>query len=121
LYPAALDHQLFDRYALGLHRDGVLVRPGHHVGASAYHRLQCLGAAWKVDYLGSQPFVLEVAEAIRDGERQVVEQGLATDRYSNLWFFQRLGVCAQRETGKRTRKGDQEPAAHFHPPGNVIV
>ena len=58
----------------------MLVGAGHHVGAAADHRLQRARAAREVADAHVQALVLEVAQALGDGERQVVQRGLAADR-----------------------------------------
>ncbi|MNV76418.1 hypothetical protein D3C71_1697700 [compost metagenome] len=63
--------------ALGLHRQRVFEGARHDVGAATHHGLQGLGAAREVGDADVQPFVLEVAAGFRDGQRKVIDQGLA--------------------------------------------
>jgi hypothetical protein len=72
----------------------VFVRARHHVGTAADHGLQRLGATGKVDDLDVEPFFLEVAQALGDRQRQVVEQVLAPTAMVTLLFSGLPCACA---------------------------
>ena len=86
---AELDHRA-DVLALGLHADGVLVGAGDHVDRAADQRLQRLRAAAEIVDGDVEPLLLEVAEPLADGQRQIVERGLAADAEGDLLSLRRL-------------------------------
>ena len=79
-----------DVLALGLLRDRVLEGARHDIDAAADDRLQGARAAGKVEDLDVEAFGLEVAVALGDRQRQVVEQRLAADADLELRLFERL-------------------------------
>jgi hypothetical protein len=89
---AALQHEGAVGLALRLHGKGVLERARDHVGAAAHHGLQRLGAAGKVGDGDVQTLVLEVTARLGDGQRQVVDQGLAAHGDLDLGLLQLLGA-----------------------------
>ena len=95
-------HEALEVLTLGLHVQSVLVGPRYHIGAAAYHRAQCLRASRKVADLQVQTFLLEVAELLGDGERQVVQRGFAPDGDMDVFFLKRA-LCAD----ERRASGDQ--------------
>src|SRR6185369_1692407 len=62
----------------------------NHVRASAHQRLQRLGAAVEVRDLDLEALVPEIAVALRDRERQVVEEVLPPDGDRDLLLLRRL-------------------------------
>ena len=100
---AELDHRP-DVLALGLHADGVLVGAGDDVDRAADQRLQRLRAAGEIVDRHVEALLLEIAELLGDGQRQVVQQALAADAERDLLLLQRLrdgravpGRSAQRQ------------------------
>src|SRR5262249_37776186 len=102
-----LDHRA-DILALCLHADGVLVGAGNHVDRSANQRLQGLRAAAEIIDGDVEPLLLEIAEALADGQRQVIERILATHAKRDLVFLQCLATRHARQrkqNGKRSQQG----------------
>src|SRR6185312_10391753 len=75
---------------LRLLRDRMLVSAGHDVDAAAQKCLQGLGATGKVEDFDVEPFLLEIAVALGDRERQIVDKRLAADTDRELRFFEPL-------------------------------
>ena len=84
LHAAADQGEARDVLSALLHADGVLVGAGDHVGAAAHQGLQRLGAALEVVDLDVDACLLEEALALGDGQREVIEGGLAADREDHL-------------------------------------
>ncbi len=84
--------------------DGVLPRTRNDLGAAADHRLQRLGPTFEVADLNLETLVLEVAQAFGDGERQIVERGLAAHRDADLGLF-RLGLRLRVERQQQREGG----------------
>ena len=78
------------------------------------HRPQGLRAAGEVDDGQVQPFGLEVAALLGDGQRQVVQQVLAAHGQRDLGFVQGLGVQQGGGGQPGGGGGDQGAAAHEH-------
>jgi hypothetical protein len=57
-----------------LHVDRMLVRARHHVRAASDNRFKRAGSAGEIADPDVEPFVLEVAKALGDRQRQVVER-----------------------------------------------
>ena len=110
---AALQHEGAHRLALELHVHRVLEGARHHVGAAAHHRLQRARAAGEVDDGQVQPFGLEVAQLLGNGQRQVVQQVLAADGDAQLGLFQALRA-QQRGGGKGGGGADEGAAENAH-------
>ena len=106
---APLQHEGAQALALGLHVDGVLEGAGDDVGAAADQRLQRLRAAGEIGDRDVQPLGLEVAAALGDRQRQVVQQVLAADRDRQLGLLEGLAAAegGQAEDGRcrRARRG----------------
>jgi hypothetical protein len=77
----------------------VLVRARHEVDAAADQRLQRARAAGEVEDLDVEPLGLEVALALGDRERQVVEQRLAADADRELGFSGAWAAAGETSTG----------------------
>jgi hypothetical protein len=92
----------------------VLVGAGDHVGAAADHRLQRFRAAGEIRDLDLEPLVLEVALALRDRERQVVEQALAAHRDRDLLLLRRLGPRARGHEQRGGRGQEPHRASNRH-------
>src|SRR5262249_39096510 len=90
-----------DVLALALHADGVLVGAGDDVDGAAHQRLQRLRAATEIVDGDVEALLLEVAEPLADGERQIVERGLAADGKRELFLLDRL---AMRRRAERKRE-----------------
>ena len=82
--------------------DRVLVRARHDVDAAADQRLQRLRAAGEVVDLDVEPLGLEIAVALGDRERQIVEQRLAADGDGELRLF--------RAPARRRRRDERASA-----------
>jgi hypothetical protein len=78
----------------------VLECAGNHVDAAADQCLQCARAAGEVEDFDVEPFRLEIAVALGDGQRQVLEQRLAADADLQFAFLQRLA-------GRGRNQGEQ--------------
>src|SRR6266508_3793281 len=85
----ALLHEALEVLALGLHVERVLVGSRYDIGASAHDRPQRLRAPGKVADRQAQTFVLEVAELLGDGERQVVQRGFSPDGDMHVLLLER--------------------------------
>ncbi len=82
----------------------MLVGAGDDVDRAARKRLQRLRAAAKIVDGDVEPLLLEVAEPLRDRERQVIERSLAADAERDLLLFECLGVYrGMRGTQERKR------------------
>ncbi len=111
---AALQRERAQALAFDLHADRVLERARDHIGAAADHRLQRARAAGEIGDGHVEPLGLEVAQALGDGERQVVQQVLAADRERELGLLDRLG---KNDTGQRDQRctGHHETATLHRP------
>ena len=89
----------------------MLVGARHDVGAAADHRLQRFCAAGKIHDLDVEAFVLEIAFALRNGERQVIQKGFAADRERDFLFLERLGVDAR---GRDQRDDERNEFENTH-------
>ena len=82
----------------------MLVGAGDDVDRAADQRLQRLRAAAEVVDGDVEPLLLEVAEPLADGQRQVVERGLAADGEGDLllldagWAWAWPGAAAVSES-----------------------
>ena len=95
----ALQHEGLHLLPLRLHLERVLETARHDVGAAADQGLQRLGTAGEIEDLDLEAFVLEVAQPLGEGERQVVERRLAADGDGEVGFFGWGGVGARRGDG----------------------
>jgi hypothetical protein len=87
----------------------VLVGARHHVGAAAHHRLERARAAGEIaDAQAGQPLVLEVAQALAQHERQVVERRLAADSDVHVGLLDLLRVRLRCEN----QRGDDGGEPH---------
>src|SRR5262245_27670931 len=84
--------------------------PGDHVGTSAHHRLQRLGSAGKIEDLHVETFVLEVAQALRQSQRQIEQPGFSADRDRDFRFLWR-----SLQGTRRQAKTDSEPQQQRKP------
>jgi hypothetical protein len=107
-----LDHGL-DVLTLGLHADGVLVGAGDDVDGAADQCLQRLRTAAEIIDGDVEALLLEIAEALADRQRQIIERGLAADREGHLFLLDGLAVRGPRER-KRQREHGYNGFAHFH-------
>jgi hypothetical protein len=79
----------------------VLVGTGNDVDRTADQRLQRLRAAAEIVDGDVESLLLEVAEALADRQRKVVQRGLAADREGELLLLGRGTRClAMRGTGE---------------------
>ena len=117
----ALQHEGAQPLALDLHVDGVLERARDDVGAAADHRLQRARAAGEIGDRDVEAFGLEVAQALGDRQRQVVQQVLAADGDRQLRLLDRLARGRRgRRRGWRPGRGrglDEAAALHAMSPG----
>src|SRR5262249_34688663 len=84
----------------------------------ADQRLQRLRAAAEIVDGDVEALLLEVAEALADGQRQIVKRGLAADGERDLLLLNGLGVRGGAER-KRERERSNCGLGYFHfcPPG----
>src|SRR5450759_1029840 len=114
---AGFDHRHY-RLPLGLHLDGVIERTSGGIDIAADQRLQALGATAKVGDLDVKAGILEVAEALREGERKVDHERLAADRDLDVCLFG-LGIGAKyggrhRQRGAKRRCSNKSTNIPHH-------
>ena len=100
----ALQDQRLDVLALRLLRDRVLVGARHDVDAAAEQRLQRARTAGEVEDLDVETLGLEVALALGDRQRQVVEKRLAAHADRELGLFERLRMRRRATRTRDTRR-----------------
>ena len=102
---ASHEHETLQLQPLGLLVDGVFPRASNDVGTAADHCLQRLRAAVEIADFDFEPLVLEIAQALSDGERQIVELRFAADRDAHLrllgFALRRSGEAAATRTASR--------------------
>src|SRR5205085_1604956 len=101
-----------------VHVDGVLESAGDEVRAAADQRLEGFRAAREVDDLDLQALVLEVAEAVGQRERQIVEERLSAHGDLDVLLLQggRGRGAARREAEHRGKSEADEDARHAMTP-----
>ena len=92
--------------ALRFRADRVLVETGDHVHRSAHHRGQRFRAPAQVGDGNGQPFVLEIAELVRQCEWKVDELRLSPDRHLDVGLVLRVRACGDEDN---ERINEQEP------------
>ena len=95
----ARQHERLEVLPPRLHVDGVLVRARDDVGAAADHGFERARAARKIADAHVESLVLEEAQALGEGERQVIERGFAADRDMHVALFDlsmNLRGCGQQ-------------------------
>ena len=100
---AALQHETLHVEAFWLLVDGVFPRARDYVCAAADDCLQRLRAAVEIADLDIEPFLLEIIEALGDGQRQVIEAGFAADSDADLGLFD-LALRVRRERQHRGKE-----------------
>ena len=100
----ALQHKGLIKLPLILQIQRVLVGAAHHISGTIQHGLQGPRATHHVFDFHLQTLGLEVTELFGQGQRQVIERGLAPHSNGDFCFFgARLGVQAGRKQTERAQ------------------
>ena len=76
-----------DILPLGLHADRVFISTRHHIDGTAHQGLQGFGPACEIIDFDIKARLLEIAFALGNRQRQIIEQSLAADADGQLGLF----------------------------------
>src|SRR5262245_22414441 len=98
----------------------MLIGAGDDVNRAADECLKGLRTAAEIVDDDVEALLLEVAEPLGDGQRQIVERGLAADAQRDLPLLGRLRLRGAQD-GNHSRKGCKEQSGHIGlPPASAF-